>query len=58
MRRGSGPSAGGTAGGQGPVAVGSNSPSGDNFVGLIDNVRFWARVRNQTEICQTALGCQ
>lgn len=59
VRRGSGPSEGGVGGAQGaPVALGSNSPSGDNFVGLIDNVRIWTRVRTQPEICQTALGCE
>jgi hypothetical protein len=40
-----------------PISVGSNSPSGDNLQGLIDNVRVWTRVRNDSEICQTALGC-
>jgi hypothetical protein len=59
VRRGSGPSESGVGTAQGtPVALGSNSPSGENFVGLIDNVRFWTRVRSQAEICQTALGCQ
>jgi hypothetical protein len=58
-RRGAGPSADGAAGpASSPVSVGSNSPSGDNLQGLIDNVRIWTRVRSEAELCQTALGCQ
>jgi hypothetical protein len=43
--------------GQPELAVGSNSPSGDNFVGLIDNVRLWSTVRTPGQVCQAAYGC-
>jgi hypothetical protein len=44
--------------GQPEIAVGSNSPAGDNFHGLIDNVRLWTGARTQPQICQAAHGCE
>ena len=40
--------------GNGGLAVGMNSPSGDNFVGAIDNVRVWEIIRSSEEICAAA----
>lgn len=31
--------------------IGANSPSGDNFVGLIDQMRIWKRALTQAELC-------
>jgi len=39
------------------VTIGSNNPSGDNLVGLVDNVRLWSGARSQDELCAAALGC-
>ena len=41
-----------------PISIGSNSPSGENLEGLLDNVRIWTRARAGEEICQTALSCR
>ena len=38
----------------GDVAVGANAPAGDAFVGAIDEVRIWTRVRTATELCWDA----
>jgi hypothetical protein len=39
------------------VSVGSNNPAGDHFIGQLDNVRIWTRVRAPDEICQAAHTC-
>jgi len=39
------------------MAIGGNSPSGDSFDGLIDEVRIWRLARTPTEICMTAGTC-
>jgi hypothetical protein len=36
------------------MAVGGNSPSGDPFNGLIDNLRVWTVARSATDICAAA----
>lgn len=43
--------------GQPDMAIGRNSPTGDHFSGLIDNVRLWNVSRTQAQICASALGC-
>lgn len=37
------------------IIVGGNYPSGDNFGGLIDNVRIWNLPRSAADLCQSAL---
>jgi hypothetical protein len=39
------------------MAIGSNMPSGDPLIGLLDNVRIWNRVLPADDICESALGC-
>jgi hypothetical protein len=38
------------------LCIGSNSPSGDNFDGLIDEVRIFSVARSATQICNDAMG--
>ncbi len=44
-------------GGVDGVALGMNSPSGDQLEGAIDDVRVWKRVRTAKEICEAAETC-
>jgi hypothetical protein len=44
--------------GLGGVTVGQNNPGGDNYDGLIDNVRVWRIRRTATEICAAARSCR
>lgn len=37
--------------------LGANSPSGDEFIGAIDQVRVWGRARSEQEICEAAGAC-
>ena len=37
-----------------PMILGANSPSGDNFDGLIDSLRIWQASRSEDEICWAA----
>jgi hypothetical protein len=51
-----------TPSGTGGVAIGGNVPVAgqddpDPFVGEIDNVRVWRRVRSSAEICRDAVAC-
>jgi hypothetical protein len=39
------------------VTVGQNNPSGDNYDGLIDNVRIWRLRRTPSELCAAAMSC-
>ena len=39
------------------LAIGRNSPVGDAFQGLIDNVRLWSVARTPAQICASTLGC-
>ena len=39
-----------------PLTVGMNSPSGDNFVGKLDEVKVWRRALTAAELCDEA-GC-
>jgi hypothetical protein len=57
VRRGTAPQATGAPAGEPAIAVGSNSPTGDPFTGLLDNVRIWSGARSSAEICQLAYGC-
>ena len=45
-----------TTAGTNGLAIGSNSPSGDNFAGLIDDLRIWRIARTAAQIC-AASGC-
>jgi hypothetical protein len=38
-------------------AIGSHAPFGENFVGLIDNLRVWRVARSPQQICQDAHAC-
>ena len=38
------------------TSIGGNSPSGDPFVGRIDELRIWNRARTAAEVCAAA-GC-
>jgi hypothetical protein len=40
----------------GPSAIGSNIPSGDNYMGLIDNLRVFNAPRTPRQICEAAGG--
>lgn len=37
--------------------IGTNSPSGDAFLGAIDQLRVWRRARTAQEICEAAGAC-
>ncbi len=37
--------------------IGANSPSGDQFIGGIDQLRVWSRARSDQEICEAAGAC-
>jgi hypothetical protein len=37
--------------------IGANSPSGDAFIGAIDQLRVWRRARSAQEICEAAGAC-
>ena len=41
-------------GGNDGTAVAMNSPSGDNYSGMLDNLRIWRVVRSPEEICVAA----
>ena len=43
--------------GEPAIAVGSNSPTGDSFNGLLDNVRVWSGARTAAQVCQLAYSC-
>jgi hypothetical protein len=45
-------------GGGAGLTVGLNNPSGENFEGLLDNVRVWRTVRTPDELCRSALACR
>jgi hypothetical protein len=49
------PSTGVNQGGTRGLTVGFNNPSGENFDGLLDNVRLWRRVRTSAELSAAAL---
>ena len=36
------------------LAIGMNSPSGDNFVGDLDDMRIWRRALTPTEVCASS----
>jgi hypothetical protein len=57
VRRATAAQASGSPPGEPAIAVGSNSPTGDPFIGLLDNVRVWAGAREGTEVCQLAYDC-
>jgi hypothetical protein len=40
------------------IAFGLNSPSGDNFEGLLDNLRIWRTPRTPLQICAAAPACR
>ncbi len=40
------------------LTIGSNNPLGDNFIGALDNVRLWGRVRTEGQICNDSIGCE
>lgn len=43
-----------TTPGQHPVTIGGNSPSGDRFVGLLDNLRIWREARSPSQLSRAA----
>jgi hypothetical protein len=57
IRRATAAQAAGAPPGEPAIHVGSNSPSGDPFNGLIDNVRVWTGARDGTQVCQLAYDC-
>jgi hypothetical protein len=40
------------------VTIGQNNPGGDNYDGLIDNVRVWRLRRTPAEICASSISCR
>jgi hypothetical protein len=38
-------------------SIGSNNPSGDNLVGLMDDLRIWNIARTPLQICEAAHAC-
>lgn len=43
-----------TTPGQNPVVIGGNSPSGDRFEGLLDNLRVWREARTPSQLSRAA----
>jgi hypothetical protein len=57
VRRATAPQATGAPAGEPAIAVGSNSPTGDSFNGLLDNVRIWSGARTAAQLCPLAYSC-